>query len=102
MTWTKETVERALFNADSCSRFIENKGRLKVDVCGVSLLFFANCDNTVSAYYEYLPSCNDDMVCAREFCRHAIPYLKDILVRHSDKILCSEHCIKPIIIDLRQ
>lgn len=100
MGCTKESVERALFNSGSCDSFIQNYGRLRVDVCGVPLLFFANCDNTVSVYYEYLPSCSGDIACAREFCKHAIPCLKEILVKHSDKILSSEYSIKPIRIDL--
>lgn len=98
MGWTEEKVERALLNSGSLSSFIENNGRLKVEVCGESLLFFANCNDTVSAYYEYLPV-HSAVACTREFCKYAIPYLEKILIKHRDEILPSEYCIKTIRLD---
>lgn len=99
MAWTKEIVERKLVNTRSFEYFIENGGCLQLSVCGVSLLFYANCDNTVSAYFEYIPSSNNDIESAKEFCMYAKTYLKTKLSQRSDNSIMTSHCIKPIVID---
>lgn len=100
MSWTKDAVEEKLGRSCACKQFIENGGYLRLNVCDVPLLFFANCDDTVSAYFEYIPSHNADMYCAKEFCRFAIPYLTRHLSNRSKDAIMTSYCIKPIRIDL--
>lgn len=99
MAWSQETVEARLTRTNSFNAFIENGGFLKLQVCGTGLLFFANTDDTISAYYEMLPHCPESARCALEFCSYAIPYLTNRLSEHRDRTFCSPYCIEPIIIE---
>ena len=100
MGWTKQTVEEKLNKTSSCKNFIDNGGYLRLNVCNISLLFFANCDDTVSVYYEYLPSHENNIAYAEEFCKFAVPYLTSHLSNRSKDALMTSYCIKPIQIDL--
>ena len=99
MAWTKETVESKLAHISSVDAFIQNGGVLKLKVCGTYLLFIANNDNTVSAYYEYLPSSMKVVSCVNDFLLYAIPYLTRGLSERSENTLLSPYCIEPICID---
>lgn len=99
MNWTKEDVEYKLAHIGSVDVFIQNGGVLKLKVCGTHLLFIANIDNTVSAYYEYLPSSMEVARCVYDFLLYAIPYLTRCLSERSKNTLLSPYCIEPICID---
>ena len=100
MNWTKDTVEEKLGRNSACKQFVENGGYLRLYVCDVSLLFFANCDDTVSVYFEYIPSHNADISYAKEFCKYAIPYLTRYLSNRSKDTIMTSYCIHPIRIDM--
>lgn len=97
MNWTKETVEEFLNNENAINMFI-NHGFLRLQINEVSLLFFPNTDDTVSMYYEYLPSKNK-FIDIENFYLYAIKYLEKQLSQHNKKNLLSSHCINPINID---
>lgn len=100
MAWTKESVEATLINNNLFDEFIQKGGLLKLCVCGTHLLFFANNNDTVSVFYEYVPSNMEMTKCANEFCLHAIPFLSKRLAERSNRTLLTSYCIEPIYIDL--